>query len=417
MPIYTMKTIHVIIEAMRIFVKKIILLFYVFFLAIITVLLALFLIGPFIDVSYRAPLELGEEVVATFPRWIPGSIAKYSLQVNPSIKGELVWLAKERELHFIPDNGFDPTVAYKATIGFGSPFLAQLTLPTTTLTFQSPFAPTPSKTARVYQPSMEKGKFIDINLETMRMTLFEDGKAIKTYPVAAKGNPRSAPTREGNFTILTKEEKHLASREHLWMPWSMQFSGDYFIHGWPYWPNGERLKSKYSAGCIRLQVPDAKEVYEWADRGTALAVHSTSAHLFFATENLQDGDLVREIGDYRVYVIKKINEKSFKRHVVTERFAEWYTHLAPFSAKLKILEPNALSSYALSRWIRAKDDSYVYEIDDAGVKHQIRCDLPSDCLAQWETNGWDADEIFIVSPEELAFYERGTDKELKPFSR
>lgn len=404
------------IALMGIFVKKIILLIYGLSLASVAGLLSFFLMGIFIDISYRAPREIGEEVVVTFPWWTPAFIAKHSLHIDPPIKGEKIWLAKEHELHFIPYEGFHPSVPYKATIGFGSPFLAQLTLPASTLTFQSPFVPTPSRTESVYQPSIEKGKFIDANLETMRMTLFEDGKAMKTYPIAAKGNPRTAATREGNFSILVKEENHLSRLSHVWMPWSMQFSGDYFIHGWPYWPNGEKLKSKYSGGCVRLQTSDAQDLYEWADKGTALTVHSTSAHLFFSEKHIQDGDLAREIGDYRVYVVKKINGKSFKRHVATEQFADWYPHLSPFAAKLKILEPNALSSYALSRWIRVKDDSRVYEIDDAGVKHPIRCSSPSDCLEEWTKNGWDADEIFIVSPKELAFYQPGAYKELKSFS-
>jgi len=399
------------------FVKKIALFFYALFIVAVLGLLAFFSLGMFIHLSYRTPQELGEEVVATFPSWMPEVIAKNSLRISPAVEGQSVWFENERELHFIPTRGFDPAAAYHATVSIAppsSPLLAQLTFPTTTLTFQSPFVPTPSKTENFYTPKIEQGKFIDINLEKMRMTLFEDGKAVKSYPLAAKGNPKVAPTREGVFTVLSKEPRHFALREHLWMPWSMQFSGDYFIHGWPYWPDGVPLKSTYSAGCVRLQTPDAREVFNWADKGTAVAVHSTPAYLLFPEASVQDGDLVREIGDYRVYVVKKAGAKRFKRHVTTEQFSEWYPQLAPFTRRLNVLEPGALSSYTLSRWIRLEGDAHVYEVDDTNKKHELECASSSGCLAEWTKTGWDMDEVYVVSKKEFNFYKNGKGKELKP---
>ena len=61
------------------------------------------------------------------------------------------------------------------------------------------------------------------------------------------------------------------------MPLSMQFYGDYFLHAWPYWPNGEKLISKYSGGCVRLFDKDAQELFAFADIGTPVRVHSTPA--------------------------------------------------------------------------------------------------------------------------------------------
>ncbi|MDP3697600.1 MAG: L,D-transpeptidase [Candidatus Taylorbacteria bacterium] len=117
-----------------------------------------------------------------------------------------------------------------------------------------------------------QGKFIDVNLQSMELTMWENGQAVGKVPVAGTGNPRTSPTRKGFFTILSKEENHLSSLSRVWMPWSMRYSGDYYIHGWPYWPNGSKLTSKYSAGCVRLFDNDIKKVYEFSEVGTSVLI-------------------------------------------------------------------------------------------------------------------------------------------------
>jgi len=118
-----------------------------------------------------------------------------------------------------------------------------------------------------------EGKLIDVDLKKMKFTLWDSGKIIDEFQVAGKGNPVHGPTRKGLFSVLTKEVNHFSSLSKVWMPWSMQYSGDYFIHEWPYWPGGTPISSKYSAGCVRLNQGDAKKVYDFADVGTPVLVH------------------------------------------------------------------------------------------------------------------------------------------------
>lgn len=122
------------------------------------------------------------------------------------------------------------------------------------------------------------GKVIRINLESMELTQYEDGKTIKIIPVLSKGKTGSYwETPGGKYSVLYKEEKHLSSFGKVWMPWSMQFFGNYFIHGWPTDSAGKPVADKgYSGGCIRLDTEDAKNLYEWASVGTSVSIYSTS---------------------------------------------------------------------------------------------------------------------------------------------
>ena len=55
----------------------------------------------------------------------------------------------------------------------------------------------------------------------------------------------------------------------------MHFFGNYFIHGWPYYTSGMPVAEGYSGGCIRLDTPDAKELYQFVDKETQLLVSNS----------------------------------------------------------------------------------------------------------------------------------------------
>lgn len=119
----------------------------------------------------------------------------------------------------------------------------------------------------------EKGKVIIANLDNMEIKLINDGQVIKTMPILTKGKPDSYyETPGGEYKIESKEVSKLSSLGNVYMPYAMQFFGNYFIHGIPYYKGGKKVSTSYSGGCIRLADEDAKTVYGFADAG--------STHLF-----------------------------------------------------------------------------------------------------------------------------------------
>lgn len=117
------------------------------------------------------------------------------------------------------------------------------------------------------------GKHVIADLKEMKLSLYKDGIQQAEFPIVSKGRPGTAwETIPGTYTIKTKEENHLSSIGHVWMPYSMQFFGNYFIHGWPYYTDGTDVPKGFSGGCIRLQTADAKQVYEFVDIATAVHV-------------------------------------------------------------------------------------------------------------------------------------------------
>lgn len=119
----------------------------------------------------------------------------------------------------------------------------------------------------------QKTNFIEADLAEMKLKLYENGAAIKEFPIVAKGKEGSYfETPSGLYKIEVKEKEHFSTFGEVYQPWSMQFQGNFFIHGWPYYPDGPPVASTYSGGCIRLNTADAEEVFRWAKPGIPILV-------------------------------------------------------------------------------------------------------------------------------------------------
>jgi hypothetical protein len=70
------------------------------------------------------------------------------------------------------------------------------------------------------------------------------------------------------------------------MPYSVHLFGNYFIHGIPYYPDGTRVSSSYSGGCVRLNDNDAKTVYDFVNEDTPIIISREGLHAFSRTDAL-----------------------------------------------------------------------------------------------------------------------------------
>jgi hypothetical protein len=106
-------------------------------------------------------------------------------------------------------------------------------------------------------------KMIIADLLNMRISLVGTS-SLETLPIITKGRPGSYyETPVGEYEVGLKSRNHFSSLGEVYMPYSVQFYANFFIHGIPYHPNGVRVSSDYSGGCIRLSDADAKKVYDF----------------------------------------------------------------------------------------------------------------------------------------------------------
>lgn len=128
------------------------------------------------------------------------------------------------------------------------------------------------------QCRIKEGKYIDINLKSQIMTIFENGKLLDVYIVSS--GKKGMDTEEGSFAIANKTSRAWSKEYGLFMPYwqALVPSGKFGIHELPEWPGGYKegqnhLGTPVSHGCVRLGVGPAERVYNFTDIGTPVVIH------------------------------------------------------------------------------------------------------------------------------------------------
>ncbi len=117
------------------------------------------------------------------------------------------------------------------------------------------------------------GKSVLVNLETNQLFLYDGTTTVAVIQIVSQGRPGSYyETIGGTYTSDYKVPLHFSSFGYVYMPYSVHLFGNYFIHGIPYYPNGEKVSSSYSGGCIRLLDDDAKKVYNFISTTTPITI-------------------------------------------------------------------------------------------------------------------------------------------------
>ncbi|PIX56136.1 MAG: hypothetical protein COZ49_03705 [Candidatus Yonathbacteria bacterium CG_4_10_14_3_um_filter_47_65] len=123
----------------------------------------------------------------------------------------------------------------------------------------------------------QKADFIEADLSSMKLRVYSEGLLATEVPIGSKGREGSWwETPAGLYKIESMEKSHYSSFGHVYMPWSMQFQGNFFIHGWPYYADGSPVAQGYSGGCIRLADKNAESVYRLAKTGMPVLVFKES---------------------------------------------------------------------------------------------------------------------------------------------
>ena len=119
----------------------------------------------------------------------------------------------------------------------------------------------------------QKANFIEVNLSQMKLTVFDAGTPLFDAPILTKGRKGSWwETPAGIYQIEMKETVHFSSIGRVTMPWSMQFQGNFFIHGVPTSDTGDPVSSSYTGGCVRIATADAAKIFGMVSVGTPVLV-------------------------------------------------------------------------------------------------------------------------------------------------
>lgn len=116
--------------------------------------------------------------------------------------------------------------------------------------------------------SPKPGKHVEINLSEQMLRAYEGNRLVMKTRISS-GKRHNTPT--GRFRAGWKDADHYSSLfNNAPMPWSVQVSGNIFIHGFSVVPNYPA-----SHGCIRMPLDGrnpAKRFFAWCDSGTPIHI-------------------------------------------------------------------------------------------------------------------------------------------------
>jgi hypothetical protein len=104
-------------------------------------------------------------------------------------------------------------------------------------------------------------KYILVDVGKSYLALYEQGELKQVYPISSGVPGRRTPLID--FKVEGKKENHFSNLyDDAWMPWALHIKGPYYIHG------GVLPGRRDSAGCIRLPIQDAKQLFKSVEVGT-----------------------------------------------------------------------------------------------------------------------------------------------------
>lgn len=114
--------------------------------------------------------------------------------------------------------------------------------------------------------------------------------------------------------------------------------------------------------------------------------------------DIPDGSLIRQQGDYKVYVIKG----NYKRWILSPAIMGMYPHFLWTS--VREVSASEFSYYQDAWLVRADGDTKVYEINGDGTKHWLN--MTPDWFAQ---SGRKWDMVYVVNKQERDWYRTGAE--------
>lgn len=128
----------------------------------------------------------------------------------------------------------------------------------------------------------EYPRYIDVDLSEQKLRYYDHGVLVDEFSIST--GKVTMPTPIGVFKITNKSVEAYSRRYGLFMPYWMQITSEgHGLHGLPFWKlkNGgilyegeDHIGKKVSHGCVRMLVPEAAQLFNWATVGTPVIVHA-----------------------------------------------------------------------------------------------------------------------------------------------
>ena len=122
--------------------------------------------------------------------------------------------------------------------------------------------------------------FLEVDINSAQVRYFKRGVLLQSAEILSEGESGSWwAVPAGLYNIEGLEERQFSNLAQLYFPNTIRFGGNYFIHGWPEYPDGTLAKEEETAGGIRLDNESAALLYRAVHEEMPILVHRPPAEV------------------------------------------------------------------------------------------------------------------------------------------
>ena len=144
-----------------------------------------------------------------------------------------------------------------------------------------------------------RGTLVWIELDSMRLTVYRDGRPVSVYPIAA--GKRSTPSPIGAFRVTSRFMTDLSGFGTRFLGLSVPW-GSYGLHGTN---KPSSIGKNASHGCIRMNVSDAEKLYAMVPTGTRVVIEGGPyGPLNWSLRTLREGDRGADVRQLQLRLIQ-----------------------------------------------------------------------------------------------------------------
>lgn len=161
--------------------------------------------------------------------------------------------------------------------------------------------------------------FLEINFPEMKTRIWQEGELKKEVEILAKGDPQEwGGTAAGLYKIISKYKIAFSGVAEVYMPYAMNFYGKYYLHGVPYYEEGDKRFENVTGGCVQLSDKDSETIFNLTEKEIPVLVIDKykDSYLPYLKKEISDfpaisakGYLVADLDSGFVLADKKMEEK------------------------------------------------------------------------------------------------------------
>jgi D-alanyl-D-alanine carboxypeptidase/lipoprotein-anchoring transpeptidase ErfK/SrfK len=212
---------------------------------------------------------------------------------------------------------------------------------------------------------------VEVNLIDKKIRVYKKGKLEKEVNVHKRGAKINwGGTPEGIYKVGNKIRIAYSNAAEAYMPFALQIYGKFYLHGIPYYPNGDIIQSYNSGGCVQMKDEDAETIFKLVEINDPLIVIDSPHDEFKYPSEIPENNpvlsstsyLIADLDNNFVFISKNADKKYSIASVTKLMSASVVTENITLDRYVFIDNQDLLEAYGKTNGLEVGNKFRLYEL-------------------------------------------------------